>query len=397
MKPLPLLVTLTAAALVGGVALVTTRKPIEEAKDLTGLPAAPLPISLGFDDEELALHEEALLPPKPLLTEELTPDPQLISFVETELGLSFASAPVFQPTSPEKIANTTQKIVEQTLGQENFRLLNKATHRLGFLPEFSILNELLTTIGAAEVRGLIVKEKNLIAHDFVQTEPPEQAALVNLLAQILLRKTTPAELTLKNSPDEIIAEEIRIQLLALAVEKKFRTTLPDYLPSLSENLRESICAGLPIFIYELATFAEFRLLPKLNLAKSPLPAPNLITLQLPARQRSQQLLAYPEEPSPIHGSSNYYLGPIPLYIVLLQSSSTKEAAELSTALTADSLYEEKGTLIWKLTFQKPELTTKAKDLIQNYYRFHKQAQNITLSVTGKELLLKENGENFYPN
>lgn len=377
MKPLPLLLSLAALALVGGLLLIGTRSQ-EEFRN------APLPPSLtstGFDDNEdslLAMDEPP--PSPPLLSENLEPDPQLISYVEQALGRSFTDPPIFRPADENEIVASAQAGLNHVISDKSWQDLKKCALHLGFLPEFADLQHVFLTLAAAEVRGLSTAEGNLIRSDFDSGSPPEQAALVNLIARLLLSQGREP-IAQDQSPAELIAGEVTQSLLALAVERQFRKGLPDYPPSLNENMRESIMLGVPSFFHELASFSEFQLLDRL--ATHPLPEV-VAHLSAPG-DKSLRLLSYPESPREQSGEGSYYLGPIPLQIILLEATTAEEARELATTLVSDSIGETSAGFVWRLTFENAPQAKLAEGLMEAYFSFRKQELNVSLHLDGPEL------------
>lgn len=387
MKPLPLLLSLSAFALVGGILLVATHSRNEGGASV--LPSAPLPVSGGFDDDEGEILEaiEPLIRP-PLLSEDLVPDPQLVSFVEKALGRSFAENPVFQPADEDEIVAKARESLTAAFSEENWRILKLSANRLGALPEFADLEHTLLILAAAEVRGLISLNQNLIRSDFDSGSPPEQAALVNLLVRKLLSQENSSTAA-PSTPDEWMAVTITQNLLALAVERKFREGLPDYPPSLNENMRESIMLGVPSFFHELASFAEFQLLERIDLDALAEAVSVLTQPQLTFESLSQALLAYPRTPRPVledepTDEERYYLGPIALHIMLLEATTAEEARILSMSLVSDSIAQNGNELRWTLSFEKEEEAATVKSLMETYFSFREGEVLVALRQDGTD-------------
>lgn len=392
MKPLPLLLSLSALALVGGLLLVATHS--ENKAGARSLPSAPLPVSSGFDDDEggiLAAVEPLVQPP--LLSEDLVPDPQLVSFVEKAVGRSFAEIPIFHPVDENEIVTTARQGLTAAFSEEGWETLKLCANRLGVLPEFADLEHIVLTLAAAEVRGLVAPDRNLIRSDFDSGSPPEQAALVNLLARRLLSQGN-SSVAPSTPPDHWMAIAITHHLLALAVERKFREELPDYPPSLNENIRESIMLGVPSFFHELASFAEFQLLDRINLENIPEAVSSLTRPQITFESPSQMLLAYPRTPRPARGdqftdAQRYYLGPIALHIMLLEATTTEEAGTLARSLVSDSIAQDEDgkELRWTLSFEKEEEAATVKRLMETYFSFRKHEVLVAIREHDTSLII----------
>lgn len=375
MKPLPLLLSLFALALVGAL-LLTQLKPksaTPTGSTSSSQPEAPLPVDY--------VEPVPPLPRPPLLESTLIPDPNLIAFVENHLGLTFAEPPRFEPAAAEVLILTIEKGVATILATEQLDTLNQVARGIGALPSFQELDQIVITILAGEVRGLVTPTRNLILHDFQASSPPEQAALVNLLAQRLLAQKIPYPDS-SQSVDEILAHHYLRQSLALATEREFRKTLPDYPPSLNENLRESILLGLPNFFHELSTFAEFHLLKGLERAT---PEQALTALIQPSPTPSRQLLGYPF--SPTGSLATTELGAIPLYLILLEATDPTSARTLATALVSDQISFSEEAFSWTLTFASEKSPPRVESLFGSYFALRDAERRLTLSVEGRKLVI----------
>lgn len=379
MKPLPLLIALSGIALLGGILLISTRSSNQDEATLSP-PPAPLPTNFEELDEPLPP------PPKPpLLESELVPDQQLVSFVEGHLGLTFAEPPVFEPLGAEEIIAVVADGLSSALDTEALESMNLLCQRLGALPAFQPLDQTLITILAGEVRGLVTPSRNLIMHDFQSSSPPEQAALVNLLAQRLLAQRFPVPGPSANI-DQILARHFAVQTLALSAEKEFRKSLPDYPPSLNENIRESILLGLPAFFHELSTFGEFHLLEKL--AGTNLHAAYSAVADGTSNP-SRALLTYPFVQTETQGEST--LGAIPLYLVLLEGTDPTSARTLAKGLIADQAEFESGTLTWTLTFSNDQSPPRTAEFLRGYYALRDPERKVKIEVRETQVILTVRG------
>ncbi|WP_411845375.1 hypothetical protein AAFN60_16720 [Roseibacillus persicicus] len=375
MKPLPLLIALCGLALVGGIILVQTRPtPPEQAMD--SAPQAPLPSNFEELDEPLPP-----IPRPPLLEEDLVPDPQLVTLVEEHLGMNFTESPVFEPVDAETIIKVVSEGVTTTLSSEGKDTLNTICQRIGALPSFQPLDQTVITILAGEVRGVITPTRNLIMHDFQSSSPPEQAALVNLLAQRLLSQRFPAPAS-STSVDQILARHFAVQTLALSVEKEFRKTLPAYPPSLNENIRESILLGLPAFFHELSTFGEFHLLDQLTGTKV---AEAYSAVRSESSTPSRALLAFPFTQPVSEGPSD--LGAIPLYLLLLEGSDPTSARTLSKNLVGDEARLAEGALTWTLRFSSEQSPPRVAEALRSYFSLRDPERKVSIEVRGEEIIL----------
>lgn len=370
MKPLPLLLTLVTLALVAAITL-TQRKP---ASAQTELPQAPLP----FDFEEPTLP----IPSLPLIKEEFIPEQSLLTFVEDYLQLKFTTPPVFTPVPAEDIIITVERAIQSSLETKQLNELNITAKRLKLLPDFQIMDHNIVTILAGEMRGLITPTRNLVLNDFASTSPPEQAALVNLLAQRLLLQKLPFPKP-KASIDEILAQHFAIRSLSLATEKEFRKSLPNYPASLNENLRESILLGLPAFFHELSAFAEFHLIEKFETTS---PAKALAHFSEDSPTPSRSLLAFPFRPEP-HDNPTH-LGAIPLYLLLLESTDPTTARTLATALISDQIRFENEIFIWTLEFTSDKLPSRAAEFFRSYYSLRDPERKTRIEVDRSQLHIK---------
>ena len=386
MKPLPLLLTLTGIALLGA-SLLILKKPSDHTtqnssntKPLAPLPQAPLP----FDYEE----PELPLPKPPILEFDLVPDPQLISFVEEYLGLNFTEPPIFDPVPAEEIITTIEKGIAGHFPAEQLDKLNITFQRLGALPSFQQIDQNVTTILAAETRGLITPTRNLILNDFESSSPPEQAALVHLLAQRLLSENIPFP-QIGTSIDKAIARHFIVQSLALNTEKEFRKTLPSYPASLNENLRESILLGLPAFFHELATFSEFHLFEKSQTTSPSKAAKFLEKLATKSATPSRDLLAFPfaSEPSLDSSGEPSSLGAIPLYLFLLEATDPTTARTLATSLTGDTIQFRDGSLFWTLNFETKKSSPRVAEFFRSYFSLRDAERKININVEGEKLII----------
>lgn len=375
MKPLPLLITLSALALAGAVVLMQ-QKPAKEQRQgsqLTPLSNAPLPIDY--------VEPEAPLPLPPLLEEDLTPDSALVAFVENHLELSFPSPPIFQPVPAEEVILTIAKGVDFYLPENRLQKLNTLTKGLGILQDFQELDQIIITILAGEMRGLVTPTRNLILNDFQASSPPEQAALVNLLAQKLLFQRLPVP-TQDASIDEILANHFARQSLALATEKEFRKTLPDYPPSLNENLRESILLGLPSFFHELSTFAEFHLLSQVS---NGAPAEVLSTLTNQSPVPSRALLTFPFAAK--EGGQASEFGAIPLYLILLEATDPTTARTLATTLVKDEIAFQPHSFSWILSFDSPKNPPRVAEQMRSYYALRNTTKSVDIAEREQEVVI----------
>ncbi|MBK1832724.1 hypothetical protein [Roseibacillus ishigakijimensis] len=372
MKPLPLLLTLAGAAVLAAIVLVALRPDSGKPEDALPDPA-PLPIS-GNE-----MPEPPPSPQPPLIAEPFTPDRELLAFVEKELALNFAEEPVFTPVPAETIISKVTSGLPAVVPDKDRRQLNLVAQRLGALPPFQPLDHTLITILAGEVRGLVTADENLIMHDFQASSPPEQAALVNLLAQRLARAHLPPR-RVAGSLDELLARHFAVQVLALKVEKKFRETLPSYPPSLNENIRESILLGLPAFFHELSTFAEFHLLARLKEAP-PAAAQDLLR---EATSSTRRLLAYPLLPaSDLPAEAE--LGALTLYLFLLESSDPATARTLATGLRHDSILVAEEQLTWSLQFDQAASTPRVAEILRGYFSLRDPEGKVAITVAGDTL------------
>ncbi|MGJ8724317.1 MAG: hypothetical protein ACSHYB_07160 [Roseibacillus sp.] len=376
MKPLPLLLTLLGVALIGALVL-TLRKPSEDqlsSSQLSPIPDAPLPID--FQEPEFPL------PQPPILEENLTPDPQLVSFVEGHLGLTFSKPPIFTPTPAEDIIGPIELGIADHLTHKQLTELNLVCHRLKLLPAFQQIDHNAVTILAGEVRGLITPTRNLVLNDLQPSSPPEQAALVNLLAQRLLTQEIPFPKK-SASIDQILARHFTVQSLSFAAEKEFRKTLPEYPASLNENLRESILLGLPAFFHELSTFSEFHLWKKLQAST---PSQAIAQLSTISSTPSRDLLAFPFATEPSNESS--HLGAIPLYLILLEATDPTTASTLATALIGDSIELNEDLLTWTLTFSSEKSVPRAAEFFRSYFSLRDSERKIKITVDSNQLLIQ---------
>ena len=377
MKPLPLLLTLFGVAIVGAFVLTKFKPTSDQAADssqLSPVPDAPFPIDYQAVDPPLVQP--------PLLEENLIPDPQLVTFVEDYLGLTFSEPPVFTPVPTEEIILSVERGIAEQLTPEQILELNTTCHRLKVFPEFQSVDYNVVTILAGEVRGLITPTRNLVINDLQPSSPPEQAALVNLLAQRLLAPqfSFPKK---GASIDQILAHYYAIQTLAFAAEKEFRKTLPDYPASLHENLRQSILLGLPAFFHELSTFHEFHLAEKFQAST---PAQAIAKLKDDSATPSRDLLAFPFAPQPSTETSQ--LGAIPLYIILLQATDPTTARTLATALIGDSTKIEDGLFTWTLTFASEKSVPRAAELFRSYFSLRDDERKVKIIVAANQLLIQ---------
>lgn len=376
MKPLPLLLTLTLLAAFGALYLFQFSPPTTKQSVSTPLPEAPLPID--FIEPEIP----DLQPP--LLEGDLTPAPELITFVQEQLALEFTQPPIFTPVPAETLITTVEDAVSKFLPSEQGRDLSITCQRLGILPPFQALDHTLITILAGEMRGLITPKKNLIMHDFQASSPPEQAALVNLLAQRLLAQKTPFSQK-GDSVDQLLARHLFVQSQALLVEREFRRTLPQYPASLNENLRESILLGLPSFFHELSTFAEFHLLGKLTVGR-PVPATEVLDLiNLNKHGSSRRLLFFPFQPRESAQAST--LGSIPLYLILLEATDPTTARTLATALVNDKTDLTRGLFTWTLTFASEQSAPRVAELFRSYYSLRDSEKKIKIEVAASQVII----------
>ena len=378
MKPLPLLLTLFGVALLGALVLTQLRPKPDQAGDtsqLSPVPDAPFPI-------EYQEVEPPPLPQAPLLEKELIPDPQLVSFVEKYLDLTFSEPPVFTPVPTEEIILSVERGIAQQLTPEQLLELNIACHRLKVFPEFQNLDHNLVTILAGEVRGLVTPTRNLVINDLQPTSPPEQAALVNLLAQRLLAPqfSFPQK---GASIDQILAHYYTVQTLAFATENEFRKTLPEYPASLHENLRQSILLGLPAFFHELSTFHEFHLAKKFETGT---PTQAIANLTGDSATPSRDLLAFPFTPKPSDKTSQ--LGAIPLYIILLQATDPTTARTLATDLIGDSIAVEDHLFTWTLTFASEKSVPRAAEFFRSYFSLRDDERKVKITVAASQLLIQ---------
>ena len=377
MKPLPLLLTLFGLAIAGALILTQFKpdpSPSDDTSQLSRIPEAPLP--LDFEEPEIPI------PQPPLLEENLTPYPRLVSFVENYLGLTFSEPPIFTPVPAEEIITSIEEGVAQQFTPEQLLELNITCHRLGVLPEFQQVDQNVVTILAGEVRGLITPTRNLVLNDLQPSSPPEQAALVNLLAQRLLSSQFP--LPKKGaSVDQILARHFAVQTLAFATEKKFRETLPGYPASLIENLRQSILLGLPAFFHELSTFYEFHLWEKFQAST---PSKAIAQLSDQSSTPSRKLLAFPFTPEPFNESSQ--LGAIPLYLILLEATDPTTARTLATSLIGDSIKIEDNLFTWTLTFASEKSVPRAAELFRSYFSLRDPERKVKITIAANQLLIQ---------
>ena len=376
MKPLPLLLTLVALAVVGAVVLTQLKPPTNDTENSALTSASPAPLPQDLDDPFPEL------PKAPLLEKEFVPDEQLISFVETHLQQKFSEPPVFKPVSAEIIISTIEQDITQFLGAKKLEELNTTARKLGFMPEFQLLEENLVTILAGEVRGFITPINNLVLNDFVITSPPEQAAIVNLLAQRLLSQSLPYP-SQDATIDAILARHFSVQALAFSTEQEFRKTLPAYPASLNENIRESILLGLPAFFHELSTFSEFHLFKKLQTTSSEQTIKSLAT---PSPTPSRSLLSFPFKPEPRDKPS--HLGAIPLYLVLLESTDPTTARTLATSLISDHTSFQKDLFSWTLEFASEKSPPRAAELFRSYFSLRDSEKKVRIEVKEQRLIIK---------
>ena len=384
MKPLPLLLTLVALALVGSFTLMSRKTETDDPREnvLSPIPPAPLPL----DHEEPPLP----LPSPPLLEGDHTPAPELISFVEEFFQLKFDSPPVFSPVPAETIITTVETGISAAFQNKQLKELNTICQKLGLLPEFQVLEENLIIMLAGEMRGLVTPQLNYIMNDFVPSSPPEQAALVNLLSQRLVLQKLPFPRG-TDSPDMILARHYAIQTLALAAESKFRQTLPSYPPSLSENLRQSILLGLPAFFHELSTFSEFHLVSKMA-STTPNEALERFTKLAPPPSRSLLTFPFNQEPSELPTE----FGAIPLYVILLQSTDPTTARTLATTLLSDHVSMEEEDFQWTLQFSSTQSVPRTAELFRSYYSLRDVKRRVKIEVNDATLVISVKGGELSP-
>lgn len=363
MKPLTLLLTLFTLALVGAIVLIQSKpsgQP-QTGSQLTPMPEAPLPID--------TFEPVPPIPRPPLLESSFVPEAALTSFVEKHLNLTFAEPPIFVPVPAEEVIVTIEAGVTNILTPEQYHDLKVVSQGLGILPNFQELDQTIITILAGEIRGLITPSRNLILNDFQISSPPEQAALINLLAQRLLTQSIPFPKA-GSTIDELLAHHYTVQTLALSTEREFRKTLPSYPPSLNENLRESILLGLPNFFHELSTFSEFHLLEKFQTS------PPTRTLQTLSSASSHRLLAFPFKPQITLESND--LGAIPLYLILLEATDPTTARTLATSLISDELQVEDNIFTWTLRFSSEKTPPRIAELFRSYYSLRDPEKKLTI-------------------
>lgn len=379
MKPLPLLCTLcVATAILGGFLLIT--KPGGSGEREPSPIPAPLPPSFAIEEEEL---EE--LPVTPLLTDDLTPAPELIAFAENFLGERFQQPPIFKAVTLDELVEFVSTEIAQEFKPERRKQLETLAGALGIAPEFQPLSQSLITVVAGEVRGLVSGDSNLILNDFFPESPPEQAALVNLLLQRLFLQLSPAPAFDSASVDEILAHRLLVQTAAFLGERAFRETLPDYPPSLHENIREAILVGLPDFIYELSAFSEFHLATRLS-QPSPRDALEEILQNYEAEALlSRLLLDYPDHAGTLTEERSYQLGPIVLYLLTLKNGNPESTAELARALRADRLQSSGDELVWTLSFEDEAQAQAAQNSLESALPFRYSPQAVRMERDGTTL------------
>jgi hypothetical protein len=390
-KPLPLLFALCALALVGGFLLVFGTK--NEAPSANG-EVAPAPLPPSFEEEEEAFAAE---PPPPLLEDDFVPADNLLKPVETFLAREFQQSPVFQPVSAEELIRFVSEELPKDLPAESRQRLVDISQALGIAPTYQPLSQSLITLLAGEVRGYVSPGQNLLRNNFDRDRPPEQAALINLLTRRLLQQQFPAPSLASADVDEILGHQLLLQTFAFLAEKNFRETLPSYPPSLEENIRESILLGLPSFFHELANFSEFHLAERLSQpdraqSDRARPDPQAALTRLAEAHRnglpfSHLLLAYPEIETVPAAELDYQLGPISLYLLLLEATDIPEARSIALALRRDRLQNEPDTSNWRMTFDDAASATRAADLLENALALRTPDSPLTISRRENQITL----------
>ena len=386
MKPLPLLITLVALALLGGGALLISRKDQKPEASLPyeGVPQAPLPSN--FEDDPPPI------PSPPVLTEDVVPEQKMISFVENYLDLKFTEPPIFTPVPAETMIIAVENGITHSFQQKRLTDLELLTKSLNILPDFQELKETLILILAGEMRGLVTPKHNFISNEFASDSPPEQAALINLLAQRLLLQKFPFPPS-SSSIDEMMANHFIIQTLALATENEFRKTLPTYPPSLNENVRQSILLGLPSFFHELSTFSEFHLVSQLATLS---PKDAIARYSDPSSTPSRALLSFPFAIDQEENAATT-LGSIPLYLLLLEASDPTTARTLATDLIGDQTSAESGNASWTLQFASSQAPPRVAECLRSYYSLRDSERKIGIEVQEQKVIIKAKDKGKSPS
>jgi hypothetical protein len=381
-KPLPLLLALCVLALAGGVFLIigTGNSSQSSTEDLV-----PAPLPPSFEEEEEAFAAE---PEPPLLENEFVPNHYLLEPVESFLSQEFESPPVFQPVSSDELIQFISEDLAKDFPDESQERLTVLAEALGIAPTYQPLPQSLITLLAGEVRGYVSPQKNLIIDNFHGERPPEQAALVNLLTRRLLQQTFPAPSLNSADVDEILGHQLLLQTFAFLAEKEFRKSLPSYPPSLEENIRESILLGLPSFFHELANFSEFHLAERISQPDPQTALERLTEAHSEGLPLTRSLLAYPDLETVPPAELSFELGPISLYLPLLEATEIPEARTLALALRRDSLQHGDGSTTWTMTFNDASHSARAATLLKNVFALRKTDIPPVISHEENRLIIK---------